>query len=294
MPLARVSRVVATATARARRTFTRASRIATRVTAASRMDVIAFPALRDNFALAIRCAETNAVALVDAPDVDDIARGLAMRAPEWAAPSVVLCTHWHADHVGACDGLRARYGTKTYAPEREREKIGGAMDVGVGEGSEVMIGRLRAVVRETPGHTLGHVVYHFPEHGHVFVGDTMFALGCGRLFEGTPGMMWSSISKILDMPDETKVWFAHEYTLANAKFALSVDPTNEALRARAADIEAKRARGEATVPTTVGEERRTNPFCRPDSEGVQRGVNMLGHGDLAAVFGAVRAAKDRF
>ena len=268
------------------RTLTRAAPAA--------MDVLQFPALDDNYGFALRCRETGAVALIDAPDADDIAR--ALDAEGWT-PSLVLCTHGHRDHVGGCEGLRARWpALRVAAPAREvGTKIPAALvDVGVREGDVIDVGNLRAVVRETPGHTLGHVVYHFEESEKVFVGDTLFAGGCGRLFEGTPAQMWDSISKILAMPDSTMVYCAHEYTASNMKFALSVDGGNEALRRRAKEVTEMRARGEPTVPTTVGVERATNPFCRPMAASVQEGVGMAGSTDLAAVFGAVRRAKDNF
>jgi hydroxyacylglutathione hydrolase len=287
----RASRVVVTnlsAVAGRRRAHARAH-----ASSDSTMEVLQFPALSDNYGFAIRCARTNAVALVDAPEEHAIAR--ALDAAKWPAPSAMLNTHWHGDHVGANEGLRKRFpGMTVHAPKAEVGKIGGRVDVEVGEGDVVRVGDLECEVRETPGHTLGHVVYHFKAHERVFVGDTLFALGCGRLFEGTPAQMWSSISKILAMPDATEVYCAHEYTMANAKFALSVDPTNEDLQKRAKEIEGMRAAGKPTVPTTVGLEKLTNPFCRPDSVGVQRGVDMEGSRDLAAVFGAVRAATDKF
>lgn len=262
------------------------------------MEVHRFNALRDNYGFAIRCAETGETAIVDAPSVADVVRAFKSEIPTWRAPSTILVTHWHDDHAGGCDGLRDAFGSaseiKVIAPKREMGKISARVDRWVSDGDVVSVGDLRATVLETPGHTLGHAIYHFADDGHVFVGDTLFALGCGRLFEGTPEQMWSSVSKILAMSDETKVWCAHEYTQANAKFALSVDPENAALVARAKEIAAQRERGEPTIPTTVGDERRTNPFCRPDSEDVQRGVNMLRGANLASVFGAIRAAKDKF
>jgi hydroxyacylglutathione hydrolase len=288
---------------RAARRLPARARVATASTSASTsstprarraMDVLQFPALGDNYGFAVRCRKTKTVALVDAPDEGAIARALSSAG--WESPSMILNTHHHRDHVGANGGVRARFPDArvvVVAPRREAEKIGD-VDVAVEEGDVVEIGDVRATVRETPGHTLGHVVYHFEEEKKVFVGDTMFALGCGRLFEGTPAMMWASMQKLLAMSDDTQVYCAHEYTQSNAKFALSVDPTNEALRARAREIDALRAKGEPTVPTTIGLERLTNPFCRPDSAGVQNGVNMLGSSDLAAVFGAVRSAKDNF
>jgi len=259
------------------------------------MEVHQFNALDDNYGFALRCVASGVVALVDAPDYDDIAR--ALDAKGWT-PSIVLCTHWHRDHVGACATLRGTFPElRVYAPAREVEsrKIPAEIvDVGVREGDVVRVGDVRCVVRETPGHTLGHVVYHFEEEEKVFVGDTLFAGGCGRLFEGSPAQMWDSISKILAMPDSTMVYCAHEYTMSNMKFALSVDGGNEALQARAREVSEMRARGEPTVPTTVGVERATNPFCRPMAASVQEGVGMAGCSDLAAVFGAVRRAKDNF
>jgi hydroxyacylglutathione hydrolase len=257
------------------------------------MDVLVFKALNDNYGFAVKCADTHAVALVDAPEEGAIVR--ALEDAGWGAPSAMLNTHWHGDHVGANEALRARYPEmRVYAPAKELDKIGGVVNSGVREGDVIKVGNLECVVRETPGHTLGHVVYHFASEEKCFVGDTLFALGCGRLFEGTPAQMWASISKILEMPDSTEVYCAHEYTQSNARFALSIDPKNEALAKRSKEIDECRARGEPTVPTTVGLERLTNPFCRPDSLGVQEGVNMIGSTNFADVFGAVRRAKDRF
>ena len=256
------------------------------------MEVLQFPARRDNYGFAVRCPETNVVALVDAPSASAIER--AIERADWPSPSVVLNTHWHEDHVGANDALRERWPElRVHAPAREREKIG-RVDVGVREGDVVRVGALRCVVRETPGHTLGHVVYHFEGEEKVFVGDVMFAMGCGRLFEGTAEEMWTSMGKLLAMPDETTVYCAHEYTESNAMFALSVNPSNEDLVKRAECVREARARGDPTVPTTIALERRTNPFCRPDDEEIQRNVGMVGSTDLASVLGAIRKAKDNF
>ena len=256
------------------------------------MEVLQFPARRDNYGFAVRCPETNVVALVDTPSASAIER--AIQGADWPSPSVVLNTHWHEDHVGANDALRERWPElRVHAPAREREKIG-RVDVGVREGDVVRVGALRCVVRETPGHTLGHVVYHFEREEKVFVGDVMFAMGCGRLFEGTAEEMWTSMGKLLAMPDETTVYCAHEYTESNATFALSVNPSNEELVKRAEWVREARARGDPTVPTTIALERRTNPFCRPDDEEIQRNVGMVGSTDLASVFGAIRKAKDNF
>ena len=154
------------------------------------------------------------------------------------------------------------------------------------------VGNLVAQVRETPGHTLGHIVYHLPEQKIAFVGDTLFALGCGRLFEGTPQQMWTSLGKLRALPDDTMIYCAHEYTEANAKFALSIDAANRDLLAYAEDITAKRSRGEPTVPTAIGLEKRANPFLRADDPALQK---FVGHpGDTVATFAEVRERKNRF
>lgn len=260
--------------------------------ASSFVDIARFAALSDNYGFALRCRHTGEVAIVDAPEFGAIERALETRA--WPPPRRALVTHWHRDHVGAIEELRGKYPEmEVVAPRKERGKIP-FVDRFVSDGDVVRVGAREARVVETPGHTAGSVCYHFVDDEVIFVGDTLFAAGCGKLFEGTPREMWDSISKILAMPDATEVYCAHEYTESNLRFALSVDVDNEALRERAKVVKEMRARGEPTVPTTVGVERETNPFCRPMSRSVQRGVGMEGSTDLAAVFGAVRRAKDKF
>jgi len=165
--------------------------------------------------------------------------------------------------------------------------------VRVAEGDEYDFGSLKAKVFEVPGHTTGHIAYYFESEGVAFVGDTLFALGCGRLFEGTPEMMWDSLQKLMALPDETTVYCAHEYTQANAQFALSVEPGNDRLLARSREIDELRAQGLPTVPTTIGLERITNPFVRPMSENLQSTIGVSGD-DLVAVFAETRKRKDNF
>ena len=167
------------------------------------------------------------------------------------------------------------------------------IDVRVKDGERFAWGDQQVTVFEVPGHTTGHIAYYFADAGVAFVGDTLFALGCGRLFEGTPQQMWHSLQKLMALPDDTVVYCAHEYTQANAAFALSVEPENAALVARAAEIDAKRAAGEATVPTTIGLEKATNPFLRPHSDDLQGRVGMRG-GELVSVFAETRLRKDNF
>src|SRR5690606_4478715 len=188
--------------------------------------------------------------------------------------------------------LKQRTGCKIIGPRADAKRIPG-IDVGVGDGDVVAIGNHVATVYETPGHTRGHIVYHFAAAGAAFVGDTLFALGCGRLFEGTPQQMWSSLQKILRWPDETRIYCAHEYTQSNARFALTVEPDNEALRQRAATIDRLRAEGRPTVPSTLAEERATNPFLRPASPGLRAALGLADASDVE-VFARTRALKDAF
>lgn len=253
------------------------------------IDIRQFPCLSDNYGYLVRDRETGAVATIDTPDAAAINAALGREG--WSLTHI-LNTHWHPDHAGGNLSLKERWGCRVIGPRGEAEKIPG-IDETVGEGDVVALGETRAKVHDTPGHTLGHIVYHFADDGAAFVGDTIFALGCGRLFEGTPDQMWSSLSKIAAMPASTSLYCAHEYTHANARFALTVDPGNTALVARAADIAATRARGEATVPSTVADELATNPFLRAREPGVQRAVDLAG-ADPVSVFAEVRKRKDQF
>jgi len=167
------------------------------------------------------------------------------------------------------------------------------IDEQVSDGDTVEIGGAKAKVIETPGHTRGHISYYFPDNGLVFVGDTIFSVGCGRLLEGDPEMMWTSLHKLMQLPQETKLYCGHEYTRANCRFALTVEPENEALKARAAEVEQLASRGEPTLPTTIGEELATNPFLRPESPAIQKRLGMEGR-ELSEIFGEIRRRKDRF
>jgi len=233
-----------------------------------------FPCLNDNYGLLVRDSASGVVATVDTPDagaiLDDLARS------GWGRLDLILNTHWHPDHVQGNARLKAETGCEIVGPEEVRKAA--PIDRIVRGGDTVMLGETALAVTDAPGHTLGHIVYHAREAGQAFVGDVLFTLGCGRLFEGTAAQMWNSLQTLAAWPDETVVWCAHEYTAANARFALSVDDRPE-MAARAADIFAMRARGEATVPTTIRAERAFNPFLRAAD---------------AEAFAAVRAAKDVF
>jgi hydroxyacylglutathione hydrolase len=178
--------------------------------------------------------------------------------------SQIWNTHWHGDHIGGNAGIVAATGARVTAPRAELQKIPD-VDRPVGEGDRVRIGAHEAVVMAVPAHTAGHIAYHFADEGVIFVGDTRFAMGCGRLFEGTAEQMFQNMGRFAALPDETQVYCAHEYTLSNGKYALRAEPDNAAVRARMVQVEAMHARGEATVPTTIALERATNPFLRAGS-----------------------------
>jgi hydroxyacylglutathione hydrolase len=246
-----------------------------------------FPCLKDNYGFLLHDPGTGETATIDTPEASRI---LAEADAKGWKITQIWNTHWHADHAGGNAEIVAKTGARVYGPQ-EVDRIGAAPDTILHEGDTVKLGALTAKVHETPGHTLGHIVYHLPDDHIAFVGDTLFALGCGRLFEGTPDQMWTSLSKLRALPDDTTVYCAHEYTESNAKFALSVDANNAALRAYANDVTQKRARNEPTVPTTIGKEKAANPFLRADDPALQK---FVGHsGDAVATFAEVRERKNR-
>ena len=250
------------------------------------LDVRLFPCLSDNYGLLARDEATGLVACIDTPEA-----GVILAEAErlgWTI-SLILNTHWHPDHAGGNAAVKAATGASIVAPAAEAQRIG-EVDRTVAEGDEVRLGETVFRVIDTRGHTLGHISYHAPEAGVAFVGDTLFAMGCGRLFEGTPAMMWASLGKLAALPPETRLYCAHEYTAANARFALSLD-REPAVADRAAQVFAAREAGRPTVPTTVALERATNPFLRAPQ--LAPALGLQGASDVDA-FAAVRAAKDTF
>lgn len=253
------------------------------------IEVEQFLCRSDNFGLLVREPSSGMTALVDAPE--EAAILAAIERTGWR-PSLILTTHHHGDHVEANLALKERFGLEIIGPAAEAAKIPG-IDRQVKEGDTIAFGNETIRAIETPGHTAGHVSYYFPASGVAFTADTLFALGCGRLFEAPAPVMHTSLEKLRALPPETIVYCGHEYTLANARFALTVDPDNAALKARAAKIEALRAEGRATLPTTIGEELATNPFLRWDDPAICRHLGMEKASD-AEVFGEIRARKDKF
>jgi hydroxyacylglutathione hydrolase len=249
-----------------------------------------FLCLQDNFGVLVHDPRTGATAAVDAPEAAPILAALA--AKDWRLTDI-LVTHHHADHVQGIAGLRARFpGVRVVGPLREAAKIAAGLDLAVGEGDRVGIGALEAAAIEVPGHTSGHVAYWFMQEEIAFTGDTLFAMGCGRGFEEPAAVLYHSLMKLAALPAGTKVYCGHEYTLANARFALGVDPGNSALRQRALEVARQREAGELTLPTTIALELATNPFLRAEAPEIQASLNMRG-AEPAAVFAELRDRKNR-
>ena len=249
-----------------------------------------FLCLKDNFAVLIHDPVARLTAVVDAPEAEPILSALA--AKEWELTDILI-THHHFDHVQGIRALKARFPlARVIGPAKEAAKIGG-LDVVVGERNAVMVGSLEATALEVPGHTSGHVAYWFEEEDILFAGDTLFAMGCGRAFEEPPWVLYESLMKLAALPGETQVYCGHEYTLANARFALSVDPGNEILKERAAEVARLRKEGQFTLPTTITIELATNPFLRAEDPEIQANLGMAG-ADPAAVFTELRERKNRF
>ena len=244
-----------------------------------------FPCLSDNYGFLIRDEASGLAACIDTPDAAAILREVEQLGWKLA---YIFNTHWHPDHAGGNAEIQAATGAVAVGPQEVERII--APDRVVQDGDVVELGETRFQVIDTGGHTLGHITYYDAADHVAFGGDTLFALGCGRLFEGTPEQMWGSLQKLAALPDDTTVYCAHEYTASNARFALTVDQ-DEPLRQRAADVFAARERGEPTVPTTIALEKATNPFLRAPLLAPRLGLNPPA--DYEA-FGQLRAAKDAF
>lgn len=241
-----------------------------------------FPCLSDNYGFLVHEPQSGATATIDTPDADEILR--QAEAKGWRITDI-WNTHWHPDHAGGNAAIKEKTGARVTGP-KEVERIGAAPDRVVDEGDEARLGENVARVLNVGGHTLGHIAYVFDRAKVAFVGDTVFAMGCGRLFEGTPQQMWASIQKIAALPDDTTLYCAHEYTQSNARFAITVDPKNAALKARIDEVNALRAAGKPTVPMQLAQEKATNPFLRAPK--LEPGVAAW------QAFADIRAKKDHF
>ena len=255
----------------------------------SQLEVVQFPARSDNFGVLLHDARYGATLAIDAPEDEAVMRALMERS--WKL-SQILVTHKHADHIAGIPALKAAYSCEVIGPEESAAETG-LYDRTVKDGDVLDFAGTEIRVLATPGHTLDHVSYWLPQDGRVFVGDTIFSLGCGRVIEGTHAMMWDSIRRLRELPDETELYCGHEYTHANARFAITVDPGNEKLAARMAEVERLRAAGQATLPTTIGLEKRTNPFLRADRPAVATAIGLRGAAP-GEVFAELRQRKDRF
>ncbi|HEY5306425.1 MAG TPA: hydroxyacylglutathione hydrolase [Pseudolabrys sp.] len=248
-----------------------------------------FSCLNDNYGVLVHDTESGATASIDAPEAAPIEA--ALKATGWKLTDI-LVTHHHADHTGGIAALKDKYKCRVVAPAAEAETIP-AVDLSVREGDKVTVGKLTANVIETPGHTNGHISYWFHADKLAFVGDTLFSIGCGRVIEGTPGMMWRSLTKLRDLPNDTKIFCGHEYTAANIRFARTIEPDNQVLAAREAQVNQQIAAGEPTIPVTIGDEKLANPFLRADQPEVAAAVGMAGK-PATQVFSEIRARKNKF
>lgn len=255
----------------------------------SRLQVHQFPCLQDNYGFLLHDPGSGATACIDTPESGAINTALAEQGWELTH---ILNTHHHPDHVGGNLALKKRWGCVIWGPAGEARRIPG-LDRALDDGEQFDFGGEPVEVLETPGHTLGHIVYYLPQAQIAFVGDTLFALGCGRLFEGSPEQMWASLGRLRAWPDAVQLYCAHEYTEANLAFSESLMPEDPALRERGKTVRARRAEGLPTVPTDMGLERRSNLFLRAEEPAVQAAVDQAGASPVT-VFAEIRRRKDCF
>ncbi len=254
-----------------------------------KLDLHHFICRQDNYGVLVHDSQTGLTASIDAPEAPAIERELERKG--WKL-SHILTTHHHVDHVEGNLALKQKWNAKIIGPKAEASQIPG-LDVGVAGGEAYEFAGREVKVIATPGHTKGHIVLHLPQEKLLFAGDTLFALGCGRVLEGTLAEMWSSLDKLRKLPPDTLFHCGHEYTESNARFALTIEPGNEVLAKRADKIKAQRAKGQMTLPGTIGEELATNVFLRPESKEIRAvlGMKMSGKAD---VFAEIRKRKDAF
>jgi hydroxyacylglutathione hydrolase len=253
----------------------------------TKLEIHQFPCLSDNYGVLIHDSQGQTAA-IDAPDAKAVAA--ALKAKGWTLTHI-LTTHHHHDHTGGNLELKSATGCTIIGPRGEAAKVPG-IDTQVGGGDTFRFGGHEVRVLDTPGHTAGHITYWLPQADTAFVGDTLFAMGCGRVIEGDAQMMWESLKKLIALPKETVVYCGHEYTQANARFALTIEPDNAALQKRAKEVDALRAAGKPTLPTRLDIELETNPFLRPHVAAIQQRLGLVGKPEWQ-VFGEIRERKNR-
>jgi hydroxyacylglutathione hydrolase len=253
------------------------------------LEIVTLPCLSDNYTFLIHDPKTGQTAVVDVPDAEPIKAELNKRG--WTLSEVWL-THHHWDHVDGLPDLLATHPAKVVGAKADAHRLP-SLDLAVSDGDVFDFAGEPVHILDVSGHTIGHIALHLPKSAALFTADSLMALGCGRLFEGTPAQMHASLQKTATMPDETIIYSGHEYTASNAAFAATVDPENAALKARTKDIATKRTNSEATVPSTLQLERETNPFLRANDPAIQKQLNMSGASPVD-VFTEIRARKDRF
>jgi hydroxyacylglutathione hydrolase len=247
-----------------------------------------FLCLKDNYGVLLHDSESGATAAIDAPEAAPVEA--ALKASGWRLTDI-LVTHHHADHTDGIAELKQRHRCRVVAPHGEAARIP-LVDATVRENDEVRVGSLRGRVLETPGHTAGHISYFFPADKLAFVGDTLFSIGCGRVIEGTPEMMWQSLLKLRGLPDDARIYCGHEYTQANIRFAKTIEPANATLNAREREVDKLLADGQPTIPSTIGAEKAANPFLRADVPEVAKSVGLAGT-PAWKVFAEIRERKNR-
>ncbi len=248
-----------------------------------------FLCLKDNFGVLLHDPQSGATAAIDAPEAGPIEA--ALKRTGWRLTDI-LVTHHHADHTQGIGELKAHHQCRVLAPRAEAKRIA-HVDESVSEGDTVKVGALAGRVIDTPGHTSGHISYFFAADKLAFVDDTLFSIGCGRVIEGNPEMMWNSLLKLRNLPDDTRFYCGHEYTEANIRFARTVEPDNKALAARAAEVVKLAAAHKFTIPATIGAEKTENPFLRADLPEVAQSVGLAGS-PAWKVFAEIRERKNRF
>lgn len=252
-------------------------------------EIVTIPCLTDNYAFLLHDPSSGATAAIDVPDSAPIEAALQERG--WQLSSIWI-THHHPDHIGGVETLKAATGAQVIGAAVDSHRLP-KLDVAVAEGDTIALGNLKAEIIDVSGHTVGHVAFYVPDALAVFTGDSLMALGCGRLFEGRPAHMWASLGKLASLPGDLQVCSGHEYTAANARFALTIEPENADLQARSAEIDAARAAGQATVPSSLETERATNPFLRAHLPEVKTAIGMESAPDID-VFAEIRRRKDNF